>query len=141
MIAPRRGAAAIEFALLLPVLAVMVTGVADAGWYMHETQLAAQAVREGARVGAGVRLDGTPSPASVATTRTLQVLEMTSVDPSVVTVDATYSNRLSSGSCDTDDTLTVRATFPFQPLVGLIPLRPTVSTSMSVLLIFSDCRS
>ncbi len=46
-----RGAAAVEFALVLPVLLFIVLGAIDWGHYFMVEQVAVNAAREGARVG------------------------------------------------------------------------------------------
>lgn len=54
----RRGNNAIEFALILPVLMMILTGIADYGWYFSQNQGVVMAAREGARAGAiSPRLD------------------------------------------------------------------------------------
>jgi Flp pilus assembly protein TadG len=46
-----RGAAAVEFALVLPLLLTLVLGAIDWGWYFFVDQLVTNAAREGARAG------------------------------------------------------------------------------------------
>ena len=46
-----RGAAAVEFALVLPLLLMLVLGGIDWGWYFFVREVAINAAREGARVG------------------------------------------------------------------------------------------
>ena len=63
---PRRrpGAALVELALSLPIMAALLTGIADIGYlYNHQLELT-NAAREGARVGALGR-DGTAVKAAV----------------------------------------------------------------------------
>ncbi len=48
----RDGAAMVEFALVLPVLALLLFGILEAGRAWHTEQVMATASREGARVGA-----------------------------------------------------------------------------------------
>jgi Flp pilus assembly protein TadG len=45
----QRGAAAVEFALLLPVFMLMLLGMIDYGWYFYVDLAATNAAREGAR--------------------------------------------------------------------------------------------
>ncbi len=47
----QRGAAAVEFALVLPVLLLVMLGAIDWGHYFMVEQIAVNAAREGARVG------------------------------------------------------------------------------------------
>lgn len=46
-----RGAAAVEFALVLPVLLLLVLGSIDWGYFFYVQQVVTNAAREGARVG------------------------------------------------------------------------------------------
>ena len=54
-----RGAAAVEFALVLPLLLALVLGVIDWGYYFFVEQVVVNAAREGARVGT---LQSNPTP-------------------------------------------------------------------------------
>ena len=63
----QRGAAAVEFALVFPLLLMLVVGVIDWGWFFFVDQLVTNCAREGAR--AGTLLPPRPtSTASQATT-------------------------------------------------------------------------
>ena len=46
-----RGAAAVEFALVLPLLLMVLLGAIDWGWYFFVREVAVNAAREGARAG------------------------------------------------------------------------------------------
>jgi len=48
---PRRGAAAVEFALVLPVFIAILMGAIDYGYYFFSDQIVTNAAREGARAG------------------------------------------------------------------------------------------
>lgn len=48
----RRGANAIEFALIAPILFMIMAGVMEYGWFLFNQILLDSAAREGARVGA-----------------------------------------------------------------------------------------
>jgi Flp pilus assembly protein TadG len=47
-----RGASAVEFALVLPIMLMLVLGIIDFGLMIHEKTMLANAAREGARNGA-----------------------------------------------------------------------------------------
>jgi Flp pilus assembly protein TadG len=66
----QRGAVAVEFALVLPLLLLLVLGGIDYGYYFFVSEIAANAAREGARAGAISRsltpcLDGGGIPGAV----------------------------------------------------------------------------
>lgn len=83
--APRdRGAAAVEFALLLPVLLLLIFGVIDFGRALNAQITLTQAAREGARLDAL----GKPSATVVSGTQTAA----TGLSPVTVTVTACPAN-------------------------------------------------
>ena len=49
------GAAAVEFALILPVMLLFIFGIIEFGLFMYNKQVLTNACREGARVGIVVR--------------------------------------------------------------------------------------
>ncbi len=59
----QRGAAAVEFALVLPFLLMVVLGAIDWGWYFFVREVVTNAAREGARAGA-VATASDPLPAA-----------------------------------------------------------------------------
>lgn len=50
-----RGAATVEFALVLPMLLLVLFGTIEYGWYLAEQSVLANAVSQGARAGIGAR--------------------------------------------------------------------------------------
>ena len=62
---PRRGGAAVEFALVLPIFLLLVMGTVDYGYYFFSDQVMAGAAREGARAGSMVE-PGSSAAAAVA---------------------------------------------------------------------------
>lgn len=48
---PRKGQALVEFAMVLPLLLALVTGIVDVGFLYHHQLLLTDAAREGARLG------------------------------------------------------------------------------------------
>jgi Flp pilus assembly protein TadG len=48
---PQRGAAAVEFALILPLFLTLLMGTLDYGYYFFSDQIVTNAAREGARAG------------------------------------------------------------------------------------------
>ncbi|MDP2310075.1 MAG: pilus assembly protein [Pseudomonadota bacterium] len=57
----RRGSAALEFALCLPIFVLIVAAIADLSTFVAVVQLASRAARDGARVGSTVIEGATPN--------------------------------------------------------------------------------
>ena len=68
----RGGAQALEFALTLPVLLLLVSGIVDYGWFFVRQFQVEDAIREGARLGVTMKLD--EDPVAIATARTERLL-------------------------------------------------------------------
>ena len=109
-----RGAAAVEFALVLPVLLLLVLGAIDWGWYFFLREVVTNAAREGARVGS-VNQDGQAAAAAYLTRLGL-------------TQGAAASNNGNVGGIST-----VRVTVTYQgcSLTGFIPMVPTTITAQA----------
>ncbi|MCW2787440.1 MAG: pilus assembly protein [Marmoricola sp.] len=78
-----RGAAAVEFALIVPILVMLVFGIVDFGWAINRDTMVNNAAREGAREGS---LD--PDQTAIATTvrNSLSSIEPVGTTPSKITV-------------------------------------------------------
>lgn len=120
----RRGSAATEFALWLPFLAILTSGVVDFSWYMSRSYNVARIVRDSARTGAAVREDNTVefgTQASAAARehadRVLDGLGMTCHDG--CTVDVQVED-------DGFRMITVSVSYPYQPLIGLVSVPTTI---------------
>jgi len=129
-----RGGATMEFALWLPILAILVGGVTDLGWYLSRYQDIARAARDGARVGSTVLEDQTASRGSqieaAATTQALQVLDdlgLTCGQTDRCTVTARYDD--STGH----PAIVVTVTYPFEPLVGMFPMPHTLAAQFTMM--------
>lgn len=62
----RRGANAIEFALILPVLITMMAGIMEYGWYFSQMVALSAATNDAARAGATTPEDSDDTPEQVA---------------------------------------------------------------------------
>jgi Flp pilus assembly protein TadG len=109
-----RGAAAVEFALVLPVLLLLVLGAIDWGWYFYLREVVTNAAREGARVGS-VHQDG---QAAATTYLTNLGLTRGGAVSNVVTVNGI-------------DTVLVTVTYPAGSLTGFIPVVPATITAQA----------
>jgi Flp pilus assembly protein TadG len=121
--APRnrqRGAAAVEFALVFPVLLLVVLGAIDWGWFFFIDQLVTNCAREGARAGTLLppKPSSTDGAAETAAERAgnlfLEKVKLippgfnsTYVDATAITVDG-------------EDAIQVVVTFPVGSLTGFL---------------------
>lgn len=76
-----RGAAAVEFALVVPVLFLLVFGMIDFGWAINRYTVLNNATRE------GVRLASLGATSSEITASVTDALTGTGIDPATVDVD------------------------------------------------------
>jgi Flp pilus assembly protein TadG len=111
----QRGVAAVEFALVLPLLLVVVLGAIDWGWYFFIDQLVTNAAREGARAGTLLPPRPTSTPgqaedaaegAGLAYLKRVSLSE-TGVAATMTTVDGT-------------DAISVTITYPVGSLTGFL---------------------
>ena len=118
----RRGAAAIETALILPVLLALFGGTVDTAWFLYQRNALVDAAQAAARAGAvtGSQVEFATDASAAAASR----LSAEGIDPSAVTVTAEQS----TGSTTM---ITVTLTMPFAPVVGLVPLPESLSASAS----------
>lgn len=63
-----RGVAAVEFAIILPVLTLMLMAIIDWGYFFYRAETIVNAAREGARVGVVEPNSGDPENAAEAAT-------------------------------------------------------------------------
>jgi Flp pilus assembly protein TadG len=117
---PRRGQSMIEFALVLPIILLIVFGTLDIGRIVFLKAELENAVREGARLGRVTQ------PFSDAPVRT-----RIKAQPGLANATVVAS---CPGGCAYGSTLTVTATLPVSIIVGLVPALPslTIDASASV---------
>ena len=118
----QRGAAAVEFALLLPVLIMVLFGIIEFGVALSRQQVLATASREGARL--GIR-QSVPRPTAAdiqaLARRVFTQAGVTGVTPMIAVTGA-------GGPSGTDLTVTVSAPYQFYVMANVIPaLRGTVT--------------
>jgi hypothetical protein len=111
----RRGSTAIEFALTLPLLFVIVSGILEYGWYLFQLSSVVHAVRDGTRIGVTVPLE--EGPEEIATTHARNVLAGLGVPcgASGCTVEASLSP---AGDITI---MRLEIEVPYEPVVGLLP--------------------
>lgn len=105
----RRGVTAIEAAIILPVLFVMLFGVFDWSWYLFHWLTVHRASHACVRIAAG--LATAEDPVGAAATAARDWLDAYVLDGSAAQVDVSL----------TGEVLSCQVTVPFEPLVGLVP--------------------
>lgn len=107
-----RGAAAVEFAILLPVLMLILFGIIEFGMIMYSREIITNASREGARSGI-VQTTVKPTEAQIQAVVT-NYLNGTGVDPNVTQIDVVGEGLTAP------NTLTVTVTYPYNFFVPAI---------------------
>ncbi|NIF53394.1 TadE/TadG family type IV pilus assembly protein [Burkholderia sp. Ax-1724] len=141
----QQGVAAVEFALLAPVLLLIVLGVAQFGWLLGNYMMVANAASAGARYFASQR--GTTSPytatqtqvnASASLLKTSNLSIAASVNGTACTSDSACASGLTSaGGTSAVGTATVTVSYTFVPifkgsLSGLYAMMPTTLNASAV---------
>ncbi len=120
----RRGASALELALVTPVIVLLATSILDWAWYFHEQTLVLEAVHDSARKGATTNQDADPEGEALALLQ--QRLAAWNLDSDEATLDAS----LSGSSPDTE--ITVSASIPFRGLTGIALTPDAVEATMTM---------
>ena len=109
------GQSVLEFAILLPLLMLIVVGILDLGRLSSAYVVITNAAREGARYGASHQADGA-NLASNVTSRARAEATGTGIDPTqmqVSCISPTPTPSTCSGAAGTDP-IRVQVTYPFQ---------------------------
>lgn len=131
----RRGATAIEFALLLPVFCAILFGVIEYAWVFYQQSNVVAATRDALRLAVTLPKTNDPEPAVAAfdEVRTKLTGFGYSTDQlDAATIDATYN-----GSTP-DETLTVAVSMPYQPIIGLVSTPVSINATMTMRLELQD---
>ncbi len=111
---PERGAVAVEFALILPLLMVLVFGIIDFGRAFNAQVSLTQAAREGARL------------AALGNSTATVVSRTTAAAPSLSGLTVTVTPCAVGAIQTTDAVVVVKYTLTFStPMVGLVGLPTT----------------
>ena len=118
---PRRGAALMEAAIVLPLVLLLLFGVIEYGWLFLKSQQINNACREGARV--GVRHGSVGADVTSAVQNSLQAVGLES---------SAYSITMSPGdpgTIDRGDPFTVTITVPYEGTLSIgVPFIPVPAT-------------
>jgi Flp pilus assembly protein TadG len=121
----RRGSAAVEFALMLPVVMLISSAVLDYSWYLHRSADVLTAVRDGVRFGATVTQ--TADPTSEAIDRTTTSLgDMGITCGSGTDCDVSAELDAVSGMV----VLRVTSRVDYTPIIGLVPTPESMSATL-----------
>ena len=119
----RQGATALEFALVLPLLAAMLFAVVDWSWFMFHHLSVAVAAQRGVRLAAGVPRD--QGPDGVANDEARVWLERFGAGADSVMV-STHIDPSPMG-----EQITVEIQRSFDPIVGLVPTPDVIGVTAS----------
>ncbi|WP_146341322.1 TadE family protein [Nesterenkonia sp. NBAIMH1] len=107
-----RGASAVEFALVAPVLVAMLLGILAFGHAFHVQSVLSNAARDGVRIMALADTSDDSDPVTAATERTIaSAAPSANVSDSDITLEP-------SGGCETGGTATLKINYPLE-LLGL----------------------
>lgn len=125
----RRGANAVEFALVLPVLVLMLAGTVNWGYFMFQEESVADAYRHGAMVG----MMSTPSsPSSGACSNCLSDAEA-AAHLDLTAAGITASPTENSSMCTANGTscaIKMKPTIAFTPLMSVVPMPSTFNVTV-----------
>jgi Flp pilus assembly protein TadG len=122
----RRGAAAVEFALLLTPFLMVTFGIIELGIYSMEQQALLESVHAGVRY-AVVHGSKSSSPATTSSLQTMIQNGSSVLTASSVSVTVTFSPNNNPGS-----TIKIVATYPWSSIVPLLKLSAATITATSV---------
>ncbi len=108
----RRGAAAVEMALVLPILLLLVVGAIDWGWFFVQQATVVVIARDAAHAGALSK----DAPADRAAARARGALQAHAPNLSDGTVEVVILDE------PVGDVVGVTVSVPFEPLLGLVPV-------------------
>jgi Flp pilus assembly protein TadG len=117
----RRGASAVELALVLPLLVVLVTATLDYGWYFLQESFVTNALRDAIRAGSfqSPAAEEAPGDCAACGTRTaaVAVAGLSALGIEVEASQVTPVVEELAGTC----ALVLEPTIPHAALIGLVP--------------------
>jgi Flp pilus assembly protein TadG len=123
-----RGAAAVEFALILPVFLSVVFGTIEYGWIFYQQFNLASSVRDGLRQGVTISQTASPDPKSRSVQTAQADLLALGISASTVTLTATYA-----GASPTK-TMTLSGVMTYKKLIGFVPTPTQLQYAMTMML-------
>ncbi len=107
-----RGAAAVEFALVLPILVALLLGIIEFGYGMYVQATISGAAREGART---LAISNSTASAQQAASRA--ALPAVVLQASEISADSSQC----SATPDPSAAVTVKISYPYSGIAGLLP--------------------
>ena len=129
----RRGAAAIEFALVLPVFVLIFAAVMDFGWLFYERTVLDAATTRGCRAGALVDPGEDEADLDAVRTRAQEVMEETLLDVGGIACEGDDNCMVSVSAFGTMPGRSIKCVVDkrFEPILGMV-LDPFVMESAMV---------
>ena len=115
----RRGASALEFAILLPAFLLLVTSLVEFSWLFFQSATLSEATRTGCRAGAQIVPDANPGPIEVAEQATLAALSRHGVN-CIKGADETCWADIRVQDDGGHESLVCHAEIAYRPLIGLV---------------------
>ena len=127
----RRGASALEFALTLPVVMIVLAGILEYGWYLFQLANVVHALRDGTRIGVTVPLTDTIPPTDRAEQHARSVMNGLGVpcdegEGCTITAIITPSEEF--------DVLNLTIEVDYTPIVGLLPSPSQLQGSFTMMM-------
>lgn len=127
----RRGSSALEFALTLPVVMIVLTGILEYGWYLFQLANVVHALRDGTRIGVTVPLEDPTPPIERAESHARAVMNGLGVpcdDGDGCNVTAVITPG------DDFDVLNLSIEVDYTPIVGLLPAPSQLRGSFTMMM-------
>lgn len=124
----QRGAAAVEFALILPFFCLILFGIVEYGWIFYEKFNLASAVRDGLRQGVTISQAANPDPATTAVQVATTDLQRLGVAAGDISLTATYA-----GAAPTK-TMTLTGQLTYHKVLGFVPVPSRLTYAMTMML-------
>ncbi|HKT99379.1 MAG TPA: TadE/TadG family type IV pilus assembly protein [Paraburkholderia sp.] len=122
----QRGTAIVEFALVLPLLLILLFGIVELGFLLYDKTVITSASRAAVRQGVAFGEDSTGTPVYLSAANigqiaqgglSTQLIGFGAATPNVTVTNCTSSGSCSAGGCSPGNSLTVTVTYAFQGLL------------------------
>ncbi|WP_458682010.1 TadE/TadG family type IV pilus assembly protein [Prescottella equi] len=116
------GAAAVEFALVVPILITLVLGIVEFGRVYNVQNAVSAAAREGARTMA-IKKDPAAARAAVKGAGVFSP----AITDAEICISTSGTQGCSATSCPSGSTVTLTVSYPLEYMTGLFPGKPTLT--------------